>query len=575
MISILVKNNLKILIMKNSIKNKKRGNFKPKGRQVSCEAQEEIRSLLGTSKLDRSMLIEYFHKIQDNYNCLSHLHLSALAEEMRLPLSEVWEVASFYDHFDIIKENDIKPKEKTIRVCNSLTCYLNGSDSLFQNLEKNLDKNKIRVLNAPCLGACDKAPVAANGHSLIPKADLKKVNESLSGNFLYNTSFNLINLEKYLEKGGYKVFKGFYNGEINQEQVLEEINLSGLRGLGGAGFPTGKKWSLVRNEIGEKYLAVNGDEGEPGTFKDRYYLERDPHRFLEGMLIAAFFIGTKNCYIYLRDEYPEIRKILTDEIEKLNNQNINLGINIFLRRGAGAYICGEESAMIESIEGKRGLPRHRPPYVAQKGLFNKPTLVNNIETLYWVRDIIEFGGNNFSNKGKKNHPGFRSYSVSGRVNKPGVIVAPAGSTVLELIDKCGGILEGHKFKAYLPGGASGGILPSTLSNIPLDFGGELAKLGCFVGSHAIVILSDKDNIADAAKNLLYFFNHESCGQCTPCRSGTEKAIKLMKNNNWDEHLLLELAEVMSNASICGLGQAAPNPFLSTIKYFPEEAGIKG
>ena len=554
-------------------KNKNQiGNFKPKGRQVLEQSINDLRAIIGNSDLKRDLLIEYLHLIQDHNGFISSQMLEALSNEMKIPLVEVWEVASFYDHFDLIKDDEIPPPPTTIRVCNSLSCFLNGSENLINELKQNTS-NEIRIIEAPCLGACDMAPTAAKGHKLIPKANKEKVLDILNGSKLINPTENSINFEKYKKNNGYKLLKDIKNGKLNISYILNEIKSSGLRGLGGAGFPTFQKWSIVKSEPGIKYLAVNGDEGEPGTFKDRFYLEKDPHRVIEGMLIAATVIGAKDCYFYIRDEYPEIREFLIKEIEKVNYY-IKSDFTIHLRRGAGAYICGEESAMIESIEGKRGLPRHRPPYVAQKGIFNQPTLVNNVETLFWIREIIEKGGLAFAKKGSSTHPGLRSYSVSGRVKNPGVILSPAGTTANQLIKKCGGMIEGHEFKAYLPGGASGGILPSSKGDIPLDFGGELTNYGCFVGSHAVVILSHKDNLADVALNLVSFFKHESCGQCTPCRNGTEKIIKIIKNNKkWDKDLLNDISEVMANASICGLGQAAPNPILSVLKFFPEDVGI--
>ncbi len=554
-------------------KNKNQiGNFKPKGRQVLEQSINDLRAIIGNSDLKRDLLIEYLHLVQDHNGFISSQMLEALSNEMKIPLVEVWEVASFYDHFDLIKDDEIPPPPTTIRVCNSLSCFLNGSENLINELKQNTS-NEIRIIEAPCLGACDMAPTAAKGHKLIPKANKEKVLDILNGSKLINPTENSINFEKYKKNNGYKLLKDIKNGKLNISYILDEIKSSGLRGLGGAGFPTFQKWSIVKSEPGIKYLAVNGDEGEPGTFKDRFYLEKDPHRVIEGMLIAAAVIGAKDCYFYIRDEYPEIREFLIKEIEKVNYY-IKSDFTIHLRRGAGAYICGEESAMIESIEGKRGLPRHRPPYVAQKGIFNQPTLVNNVETLFWIREIIEKGGLAFAKKGSSTHPGLRSYSVSGRVKNPGVILSPAGTTAIQLIKKCGGMINGHEFKAYLPGGASGGILPSSKGDIPLDFGGELANYGCFVGSHAVVILSHKDSLADVALNLVSFFKHESCGQCTPCRNGTEKIIKIIKNNKkWDKDLLNDISEVMANASICGLGQAAPNPILSVLKFFPEDVGI--
>ena len=556
-----------------SKKHKKKGNFKPKGRQTKTESINKVRSILNCENLKRELLIEYLHLIQDQVGHLKVDHLAALAQEMRLPLVEIWEVASFYDHFDIVKENQSPPPEITVRVCNSLSCFLKKSNSLINELKKYTDNN-VRIIEAPCLGACDVAPASAIGHSLISHSNVANILKGIKGNLPKNPTLNTIDFEEYISNNGYKTLSKIISGELHKDSILEEIKVSGLRGLGGAGFPTSVKWSIVKSEQGKKIVAVNGDEGEPGTFKDRYYLERDPHRMIEGMLISASVIGSKECYIYLRDEYPEIRHFLIKELEKLKEYNIVPDIIIHLRRGAGAYICGEESAMIESIEGKRGLPRHRPPYVAQKGIFNHPTLVNNVETLYWVRDIIENGGKWFADKGSEKHPGHRSYSVSGRVKNPGVVIAPSGSTANQLIKLCGGIEDGHNFKAYLPGGASGGILPSNKANIALDFGGELAKNNCFVGSHAVIILSDKDNMGDVASNLLSFFKNESCGQCTPCRNGTEKVMQLInKKYKWNEVLLKDISKVMMNSSICGLGQAAPNPILSVMKHFPEDVGI--
>ena len=491
---------------------------------------------------------------------------------MKMAMAEVYEVASFYAHFDIIRDGENELPPITLRVCDSITCSLLGSDNILSDLASSAEED-VRVVRSPCMGACDKAPVATVGHSMMEKVSTANILDHLSkvrdGTITHN-KISPIKIDQYLDNGGYKLLKLCTAQAITAEKILEQLASSGLRGLGGAGFPTSRKWNLVRNAAGEKVLAVNGDEGEPGTFKDRYYLETDPHRVLEGMLIAAWVVGAGDCYFYLRDEYPEIRIMLEKEINRLRTEGLVPHTRIHLRRGAGAYICGEESAMIESIEGKRGYPRHRPPYVAEVGIFNKPTLVNNVETLFWIRDILEKGPTWFENQGKEGHPGLRSYSVSGRIKDPGVKIAPAGSTVRELIDNyCGGMQDGHEFRAYLPGGASGGILPAKMDDLPLDFG-QLEKHGCFVGSHAVVILSDKDSIKEAALNLLRFFEDESCGQCSPCRVGTEKAVKLMEQDNWDIDLLSELAITMQDASICGLGQAASNPLVSTIKFFKEE-----
>tara|TARA_Y100000588_G_C14238354_1_gene918282 strand:- start:242 stop:2005 length:1764 start_codon:yes stop_codon:yes gene_type:complete len=543
-----------------------------KGRQVDPDSLLEVQKVIGNRPRRPELLIEYLHLFQDKFGHISTKHIVALAHEMQMAMTEVYEVASFYAHFDIVDEDEIPPPQLTIRICDSLTCSMFGADSLMKELNTLVDKN-VRVINAPCIGACDKAPAAAIGHSLLEKTNLTDVLshvEKFNDNTLEHRHISPIRIDDYLKSGGYRLLKECTSNARTPEKILEILDNSGLRGLGGAGFPTSRKWRLVREAKGKKILAVNGDEGEPGTFKDRHYLETDPHRTLEGMLIAAWTVDATDCYFYLRDEYPEIRNMLEEEINHVKSEGLIPHTRIHLRRGAGAYICGEESAMIESIEGKRGYPRHRPPYVAQVGIFNRPTLVNNVETLFWVRDIIEKGPSWFNDQGKKGHPGLRSYSVSGRVKKPGVKLAPAGISVKELIDNyCEGMLEGHTFHAYLPGGASGGILPATMGNVPLDFG-ELEKYGCFVGSHAVIVLSDKDSIRQVVLNLLRFFEDESCGQCSPCRVGTEKAVKLMQKEHWDIALLEELSATMRDASICGLGQAASNPLTAAIEYFKDE-----
>ena len=543
-----------------------------KGRQIDPTALAEVKNTLGNRPRKRDLLIEHLHLFQDKFGYLSLAHLAALAHEMKMAMAEVYEVATFYAHFDVVRENECPPPAITLRVCDSLTCSMFGAERILSELNASLDNN-FRVVRAPCIGACDKAPVAAVGHNLIENVSSEKLianAKAALSNELPHREINPIRLDEYLELGGYKLLKECLSGQRTQQGLIAELGKSALRGLGGAGFPTSKKWDLVRANNGRKALAVNGDEGEPGTFKDRLYLENDPHRTLEGMLIAAWAVGAEDCYFYLRDEYPEIRHILEEEISCIETEGLVAHTRIHLRRGAGAYICGEESAMIESIEGKRGYPRHRPPYVAQVGVFNRPTLVNNIETLFWIRDIIEKGPEWYNEQGKEEHPGFRSYSVSGRVKKPGVKMAPAGITVKELIeDYCGGMLDGHLFHAYLPGGASGGILPAKMDDLPLDFG-QLEQYGCFVGSHAVVILSDKDSVKEAALNLLRFFEDESCGQCSPCRVGTEKAVALMKSEEWDKPLLTELATTMRDASICGLGQAASNPVTAVLRFFPNE-----
>ena len=546
----------------------------PKGRQVTAAALAEISALLDGQSLQRDELIEYLHLIQDSQGCLSAAHLAALAQLMRLPMAEIWEVASFYDHFDLIKEGETPPPPRTIRVCSSLSCMLAGSEKLLADLQAEAG-DQVRYIAAPCLGACDQAPAAADGHQLIGRADKKGLQKTAAGAKEPLQLPDYTGLDAYLAAGGYQILQQLKAGKLADTDALESLQAAALRGLGGAGFPTGRKWSIVKSQPGPRLMAVNGDEGEPGTFKDRHYLSTDPHRMIEGMLIAARIVGIERCYIYMRDEYPEIIALLRAELAKLAETDLADHTQIILRRGAGAYICGEESAMIESIEGKRGLPRHRPPYVAERGLFDCPTLVNNVETLYWVRDILENGAGWFNDQGPPDHPGFRTYSVSGRVARPGLVRCAAGSTAAELIEGCGGMAEGHQFKGYLPGGASGGILPASKADLPLDFGGPLAEEGCFVGSHAVVILSDQDNLWQAASNLMQFFAHESCGQCTPCRNGTDKAVEMMAAEEADTALLTELSAVMADASICGLGQAAANPLMTAMRYFPEDVPVKG
>ncbi len=541
----------------------------PKGRQVDPTALAEVQDLLIDRPRRRDLLIEHLHLIQDHYGYLSAAHLAALAQEMKLALTEVYEVATFYAHFDVVKENETPPPPVTVRVCDSLSCALQGAEHLFAELPKSLGPG-VRVVRAPCMGACDRAPVCAVGHVQVVQADAAKVTAAATKPAHPHAYPTPTGLDAYAKSGGYELLKACIAGKRTRDDLIKIVSDAGLRGLGGAGFPTGRKWSLVRAEPAPRLFAVNCDEGEPGTFKDRYYLERDPHRFIEGMLIAAWIVEAADTYLYVRDEYPEVILLLTEEIGKVEQAGLSKHTKIHLRRGAGAYICGEESAMIESIEGKRGLPRHRPPYVAQVGLFGRPTLEQNVETLYWVRDIVEKGVTWFTSQGRHERKGFRSFSVSGRVKNPGVKLAPAGVTVRELIDEfCGGMADGHTFKGYLPGGASGGILPASMADIPLDFG-TLEKYGCFVGSHAVVILSDKDDMKAVALNLMKFFEDESCGQCTPCRVGTEKAAELMAKGPWDAGLLDELSALMRDASICGLGQAAPNPLLCVLKYFADE-----
>jgi formate dehydrogenase len=540
-----------------------------KGRQVEPEALQAVRALLGDAPRDRDLLIEHLHRIQDSQGCLPAAFLVALASEMRMATAEVYEVATFYHHFDVVKDGDVAPPKLTVRVCDSISCELAGSKRLIENLKKTVGRD-VRVLHAPCLGRCESAPAAVVHQNPIGHATAEAVHKAIRSNAVRCPVPAVTDYAAYRAAGGYRLFTECMNGERDIETVIAAMEQSGLRGLGGAGFPAGRKWRIVRAEPAPRLMAINIDEGEPGTFKDRWYLERDPHRFLEGMLIAAAAAGVGGIWIYLRDEYHGIREMLEREIAKLKADPPWGLPPIHLRRGAGAYICGEESAMIESIEGKRGMPRLRPPYVAQVGLFDRPTLEHNMETLYWVRDIVEKGPDWFGSHGRHERSGLRSFSVSGRVKKPGVHLAPAGITVRELIEEyCGGMLTGHAFYGYLPGGASGGILPASLGDVPLDFD-TLQPHGCFIGSAAVVVLSDKDRAADVARNLLAFFRDESCGQCTPCRVGTAKALELLQQPAWDKPLLEELSQVMADASICGLGQAAPNPIRCVIKYFPEE-----
>ncbi|HWN49833.1 MAG TPA: NAD(P)H-dependent oxidoreductase subunit E [Xanthobacteraceae bacterium] len=540
----------------------------PKGRQIDPRALGEVQALLGARPRRRDLLIEFLHLIQDRYGHISAPHLAALADEMKLAQAEVYEVATFYAHFDVVKDGP-PPPAVTVRVCDSLSCAMAGAERLIAALPGKLGAN-VRVLRAPCMGACDRGPVAAVGHVQVMQAEAEKIAAAIAANSHAHAYKSDKDFAAYQADGGYALLRSCLAGQHSRDDLIKAVSDAGLRGLGGAGFPTGRKWTLVRAEPTPRLMAVNADEGEPGTFKDRYYLERDPHRFIEGMLIAAWVVEAAEAYIYLRDEYPEIRLMLTHELAKVDEAGLSKYTRLELRRGAGAYICGEESAMIESIEGKRGLPRHRPPYVAQVGLFGRPTLEQNVETLFWVRDIVEKGAGWFTSYGRRDRKGLRSFSVSGRVKSPGVKLAPAGVSARELIEEySGGMADGHAFKAYLPGGASGGILPASMADLPLDFG-TLEQYGCFVGSHAVVILSDRDDMKAVALNLMKFFEDESCGQCTPCRVGTEKAAKLMADGPWNDALLNELATAMRDASICGLGQAAPNPLVSVLKYFPAE-----
>ncbi len=546
---------------------RKRGT--PKGRRVDPQALAEVKALLGNEPRRADLLIEHLHKIQDAYGHLAAAHLAALAEEMRMAMAEVYEVASFYHHFDIVKEGEAAPPALTVRVCDSLSCEMAGAKELLRKLPGLLGK-EVRVVAAPCIGRCESAPAVAVGQNCVLDATVETVSRQVRERLTRCFEPKYIDYAAYRANGGYALIADCMAGKYTQDGLTKVMEDSGLRGLGGAGFPAGRKWRLVAAEPAPRNMAVNIDEGEPGTFKDRYYLERDPHRFLEGMLVAAWCADASEIWIYLRDEYAGCRAVLERELAKLREEPPCALPPIHLRRGAGAYICGEESAMIESIEGKRGMPRLRPPYVAQVGLFGRPTLEHNMETVYWVREIVEKGAEWFASHGRNGRKGLRSFSVSGRVKKPGVHLAPAGISVRELIaEYCGGMLEGHEFYAYLPGGASGGILPASLGDVPLDFD-TLQPHGSFIGSAAVIVLSQKDKASDAARNLVRFFRDESCGQCTPCRVGTAKALALMEAPHWDQPLLKELSGAMMDASICGLGQAAPNPVLSVMKFFPQE-----
>ena len=545
-------------------RGKARARSVPKGRTVDPRATLQVRALLGDRPRQRDLLIEYLHLIQDEFGQISAAHLASLAEEMRLAFAEVFETATFYVHFDVVKEDEQPIPALTVRVCDSLTCAMLGAEKLLSSLQETLGPG-VRVIRAPCVGLCDFAPAVEVGHNFLKRADVASVKSAVAHADTHPHIPDYVDYETYRGAGGYQTLERLRSGDLTVDAILQVLDDGALKGLGGAGFPTGRKWRSVRGEPGPRLMAVNGDEGEPGTFKDQYYLNTDPHRFLEGMLIGAHVVEASDVYIYIRDEYPIARQILATEIAKLPPG----GPELHLRRGAGAYICGEESSLLESLEGKRGLPRHKPPYPFQVGLFGRPTLMNNIETLFWVRDLIERGPAWWKSHGRNGRFGLRSYSVSGRVKDPGVKLAPAGLTIQELIDEyCGGISEGHIFAAYLPGGASGGILPATMNDIPLDFG-TLEKHGCFIGSAAVIVMSDQDDVRAAALNLMRFFEDESCGQCTPCRVGTQKARALMEQGIWDTALLGELSQCLRDASICGLGQAASNPLTSIIRFFPE------
>jgi len=543
-------------------------------RQVDSDDRQSVLATLGDMPIQRDLLIEYLHQLQDRYGHITGGRIVALADLMKLAPAEIYEVATFYHHFDIVTDGEPIPPDLTVRVCDSVTCELFGSEALISSLQANLGNN-VRVQRVPCVGRCDEAPVAVVGKNPISRATVAQVSDAIrQGSTAIAVQPDWIGVEEYRRGDGYRTYEACRVGSLSHDHILDELDGSDLRGLGGAGFPAGKKWRILKDQPAPRLMAVNIDEGEPGTFKDRYYLERDPHRFIEGMLIAAEVIGIDCCYLYVRDEYPGVLQILEEAVKELGPILDGKLPEIHLRRGAGAYICGEESAMIESIEGKRGMPRLRPPYVAEVGLFGRPTLEHNCETLYWVRDILERGASWFSGQGRRGRRGLRSFSVSGRVNNPGVHLAPAGISVKELIDEfCGGMLDGHTFRAYFPGGASGGILPASLGDEPLDFD-TLQAHGSFIGSAAVIILSDQDSPRQAALNTMRFFSHESCGQCTPCRVGCDRAERLMESPKWDTDLLEELACVMEDASICGLGQAAPNPIRTVIRYFPEDVGAE-
>ncbi len=554
---------------------KERKRQAPKGRRVDPTALQDVQGLLGDTSRDRAYLIEHLHRLQDHFGHLSSGHLAALAHELRLAQTEVYEVATFYHHFDVVRDGEAPPAALTVRVCDGLSCEMAGAQRLLERLPALLGK-EVRVIHAPCIGRCEQAPAAVVHQNPIPFATEEKIAQAVKSGQRLHAPEAYTGLQAYVDAGGYQLLKACLSGDRSLEDVLQTMEDSGLRGLGGAGFPAGRKWRIVRDQPAPRLMAVNIDEGEPGTFKDRTYLEQDPHRFLEGMLIAAWAVGIEAIYIYLRDEYHGCRAMLEKELDLLRASPPMAKMPLIeLRRGAGAYICGEESAMIESIEGKRGMPRLRPPYVAQVGLWGRPTLEHNFETLHWVREILEKGGAWFASHGRHGRKGLRSFSVSGRVKSPGVKLAPAGITIQELIDEhCGGMLPGHTFYGYLPGGASGGILPARMNDIPLDFD-TLQPHGCFIGSAAVVVLSHHDTAKRAALNTMRFFQDESCGQCTPCRVGTAKAVRLLESDNWDQDLLGDLSTVMRDASICGLGQAAPNPIDCVIKYFPHELTGQG
>ena len=560
----------------------------PKGRQVDAQALAEVRALVGEGPLRRDLLIEYLHRVNDRYGQLGAPHLAALAQALGLAQAEVYEVASFYHHFDVVREGPdgaVPPAPAlTVRVCDGLSCELAGAQGLLQRLPQILGTG-VRVIPAPCVGRCEQAPAVVVhqrplGHASVEAAAAAAQAALRDEAARFDAPPPAVDYDAYRATGGYALLRDCVAGRRSADEVIAALEHSGLRGLGGAGFPAGRKWRIVRGFAGPRHLAVNIDEGEPGTFKDRWTLERDPHRSLEGLLIAAWAVGIEAAWIYLRDEYHGLRALQQRELARLQAEPpLPAGAGwalprIELRRGAGAYICGEESAMIESIEGRRGMPRLRPPYVAEVGLFGRPTLEHHVEPLHWVRDIVERGPEAFAAHGRHGRQGLRAFSVSGRVREPGVKLAPAGITLRELVaEHCGGLPEGHELYGFLPGGASGGIFPAALADVPLDFD-TLQPHGGFIGSAAVVVLTRSathcDRAVDAARNVMRFFEDESCGQCTPCRVGTAKAGALMAQPAWDAPLLAELAQVMRDASICGLGQAAPNAFECVLKYFAHE-----
>ena len=552
--------------MKKTLKNKI--TLRPRGRKVDFDVLSKLETILDTSSYRRDHLIEYLHKIQDSQGAITKNYMTALANLMGISQTEVYEVATFYHHFDVVDTDSDKPPSLTVRICDSVTCEMNGANELAKTLD-DYYKGTVRIQKVPCIGRCQSAPAAVVKFNPIDNATFKEIKKNVDAKAFHPEIPEYIDLDKYISDGGYQIYESIINEKISHESAVEILEASELKGLGGAGFPAGRKWRILREQEAPRLLAINIDEGEPGTFKDRFYLESDPHRFFEGMLIASRVVGIDKIYIYLRDEYPAVKNIMEAEIDKIKSYFTDIP-EIEMRRGAGAYICGEESAMIESIEGKRGMPRLRPPFVAQVGLFGRPTLEHNMETLFWIRDILDKGSDWYANQGVNGRKGLRSFSVSGRIKKPGVHLAPAGITVQKLIDEyAGGMLDGHEFYGYFPGGASGGILPASMNDIPLDFG-TLEEYGCFIGSAAVVILSDKDKARDAAKTTIDFFKHESCGKCTPCRAGTSKASELMQEKKWNISLLEDLSQTMSDASICGLGQAASNPVKSVLKYFSNE-----